>query len=71
MKKIPSALFVIDVGYENIAITGAKKLGIPVIAVVDTNNSFEEIDYFSLATMIQYVLLIYIVLIFHKLYQKG
>ena len=46
MKKIPSALFVIDVGYENIAITEAKKLGIPVIAVVDTNNSFEEIDYF-------------------------
>ena len=46
MKKIPSALFVIDVGYENIAITEAKKLGIPVVAVVDTNNSFEEIDYF-------------------------
>ena len=44
MKKIPSALFVIDVGYENIAITEAKKLGIPVIAVVGTNNSFAEIE---------------------------
>ena len=43
MKKIPSALFVIDVGYENIAITEAKKLGIPVVAVVDTNNSFAKL----------------------------
>jgi small subunit ribosomal protein S2 len=38
-------MFVIDVGYHKIAVTEAKKLGIPVIAVVDTNHSPEGIDY--------------------------
>ena len=42
---LPDALFVIDVGYHKIAITEANKLGIPVIAVVDTNHSPEGIDY--------------------------
>ncbi|MGE0311601.1 MAG: 30S ribosomal protein S2 [Lautropia sp.] len=42
---LPDALFVIDVGYHRIAITEAKKLGIPIIAVVDTNHSPEGIDY--------------------------
>ena len=45
MTGIPEAIFVVDVGYHKIAITEAKKLGIPVIAVVDTNHSPEGIDY--------------------------
>jgi len=45
MKSMPSALFVIDVGYENIAVKEANKLGIPVIGIVDTNNSPKNIDY--------------------------
>ena len=42
---IPDALFVIDTGHEKIAVNEARKLGIPVIAVVDTNNDPENIDY--------------------------
>ena len=42
---LPDALFVIDVGYHKGAITEANKLGIPVVAVVDTNHSPEGIDY--------------------------
>ena len=45
MNSLPDALFVIDVGYHKIAITEANKLGIPVIAVVDTNHSPEGVDY--------------------------
>ncbi len=45
MGGLPDALFVIDVGYHKIAVTEAKKLGIPVVAVVDTNHSPEGIDY--------------------------
>ncbi|WP_440995613.1 30S ribosomal protein S2 [Arhodomonas sp. SL1] len=45
MDALPDALFVIDVGYENIAIKEAKKLDIPVVGVVDTNNSPREVDY--------------------------
>ena len=45
MAALPDALFVIDVGYHKIAVAEAKKLGIPVIAVVDTNHSPEGIDY--------------------------
>ena len=45
MGGIPDAMFVIDVGHENIAINEAKSLGIPVIAVVDTNNKPDGIDY--------------------------
>jgi len=44
MQSLPDCLFVIDVGYEKIAVSEAKKLGIPVIAVVDTNNSPDGID---------------------------
>ncbi len=45
MNGLPSALFVIDVGYQKGAIVEARKLGIPVIGVVDTNNSPLGIDY--------------------------
>lgn len=45
MNGLPDALFVVDVGYENIAISEAKKLGIPVVGVVDSNNSPDNIDY--------------------------
>ncbi len=45
MNNLPDALFVIDVGYHKIAISEANKLGIPVIAIVDTNHSPEGIDY--------------------------
>ena len=45
MRGIPEALFVVDVGHEDIAISEARKLGISVIGVVDTNNSVEGVDY--------------------------
>ncbi len=45
MKGLPDALFVVDVSHEDIAVKEARKLGIPVIAVVDTNCSPENIDY--------------------------
>lgn len=45
MGGVPDALFVIDVGYESIAVSEAKKLGIPVIGVVDSNNNPSDIDY--------------------------
>jgi small subunit ribosomal protein S2 len=45
MNALPDAIFVIDVGYHKIAIAEAKKLGIPVIGVVDTNHSPDGIDY--------------------------
>lgn len=45
MKGIPDAMFVIDVGYQKGAITEAKKLGIPMVGVVDTNHSPEGLDY--------------------------
>jgi len=45
LEKIPDALFVIDTRYEKIAIQEANKLNIPVIAIVDSNNSFEGVDY--------------------------
>jgi small subunit ribosomal protein S2 len=45
MNNLPSALFVVDVGYEKIAVLEAAKIGIPVIGVVDTNNSVKNIDY--------------------------
>ena len=45
MKGIPDALFIIDVGYENIAVTEARKLAIPVIGVVDSNHSPKGVDY--------------------------
>ena len=45
MGGIPKAIFVIDVGYENIAIKEANRLKIPVIGVVDTNNIPDGVDY--------------------------
>ena len=45
MNRLPDALFVIDIGHEDIAVQEAKKLGIPVIAVVDTNYNPELVDY--------------------------
>ena len=45
MGALPDAIFVIDVGYHKIAIAEAKKLGIPLIGVVDSNHSPEGIDY--------------------------
>lgn len=45
MSALPDAIFVIDVGYHKIAVAEAKKLGIPVIGIVDTNHSPIGIDY--------------------------
>lgn len=45
MGGVPDALFVVDTGHEDIAILEAKKLGIPVIGVLDTNNDPDNIDY--------------------------
>ncbi|MFN4262172.1 MAG: 30S ribosomal protein S2 [Thioalkalivibrionaceae bacterium] len=45
MGGMPDAMFVIDVGYERIAIAEAKKRGIPVIGVVDSNNDPRDVDY--------------------------
>ncbi len=45
MKKLPGALFVVDPKKEKIAILEAKKLGIPIVAIVDTNCDPEEVDY--------------------------
>ena len=45
LEKTPDALFVIDTRYEKIAIQEANKLNIPVIAIVDSNNSFDGVDY--------------------------
>jgi len=45
MAALPDALFVIDIGHEDIAVKEAKKLGIPVIAVVDTNYDPSLVDY--------------------------
>ena len=45
MEALPDVLFVIDVGHERIAIHEAKKLGIPVVAIVDTNCAPDDVDY--------------------------
>lgn len=45
MKQLPRALFIVDPRKEKIAIAEAKKLGIPVVAIVDTNCDPEEVDY--------------------------
>ncbi len=45
MKKLPTAVFVVDPKKENIAVKEAKKLGIPIVAIVDTNCDPDEIDY--------------------------
>ncbi len=45
MNRLPDALFIVDVGYEKIAINEAVKLNIPVVGVVDSNNSPDHVDY--------------------------
>jgi small subunit ribosomal protein S2 len=45
MNRLPDALFVVDIGHESIAVQEAKKLGIPVVAVVDTNYDPNLVDY--------------------------
>ena len=45
MNTLPDAIFVIDVGFHKIAVSEAKKLGIPLVGVVDSNHSPEGIDY--------------------------
>ena len=45
MKKIPSALFIVDPRKEHIAVAEARKLGIPIVAIVDTNCDPDEVDY--------------------------
>ena len=45
MGGLPDVLFVIDVGYEKIAVQEASKLGIPVVGIVDTNNSPDNVEY--------------------------
>jgi small subunit ribosomal protein S2 len=45
IKGLPQALFVIDVGYEHIAVGEARKLGVPVVGIVDTNNTPDPVDY--------------------------
>ncbi len=45
MESLPDAIFVVDVGHENIAIHEANKLGIPVVAIVDTNCAPDGVDY--------------------------
>ena len=45
MKKLPGALFVVDPRKEKIAVAEAKKLGIPVVAIVDTNCDPDDVDY--------------------------
>jgi small subunit ribosomal protein S2 len=45
MERLPDALFVVDTGYQKIAITEAKKLGVPIIGIVDSNNTPEGVDY--------------------------
>jgi small subunit ribosomal protein S2 len=45
MNRLPDALFVIDIGHEDIAVQEARKLGIPVVAVVDTNYDPALVDY--------------------------
>ena len=45
MKKLPGALFIVDPRKERIAVAEAQKLGIPIVAIVDTNCDPDEIDY--------------------------
>jgi small subunit ribosomal protein S2 len=45
MGGLPDALFIIDVGHEKIAVSEARKLNIPIVGIVDTNNSPDDVDY--------------------------
>ena len=45
MKKVPDLVFVIDTNYESLAIAESAKLGIPIIAILDSNSNPDNIDY--------------------------
>ena len=45
MDSLPDAIFIVDVGHERIAVAEANKLGIPIVGIVDTNNSPDGVDY--------------------------
>ena len=45
MEKLPDVLFIVDVGYEKIAVKEARHLGIPIIGIVDTNSDPSDIDF--------------------------
>ncbi len=45
MKKVPDAMFIVDPRKERIAVSEAIKLGLPIVAIVDTNRDPDEIDY--------------------------
>tara|TARA_B100000123_G_C25365354_1_gene268935 strand:- start:201 stop:515 length:315 start_codon:yes stop_codon:yes gene_type:complete len=45
MKKIPDLVFIIDTNYESLAIKESIKLGIPIVAILDTNSNPDGIDY--------------------------
>lgn len=45
MAKVPSAIWIVDTKKEHIAVNEAKKLGIPVVAILDTNCDPDEVDY--------------------------
>jgi len=45
MNRLPDAMFIVDVGHEKIAVAEARKLGVPVVGIVDSNNSPDDIDY--------------------------
>lgn len=45
MKKVPDAMFIVDPRKERIAVSEAMKLGLPIVAIVDTNCDPDEIDY--------------------------
>ena len=45
MKKVPNLIFIIDTNIESLAVNEAKKLSIPIIAVLDTNSDPTDIDY--------------------------
>ena len=45
MKKIPDLVFVIDTNYESLAIAESSKLGIPIVAILDSNSNPDNIDY--------------------------
>ena len=51
MGGLPDAIFVIDADHEHIAIREANNLGIPVVAIVDTNSNPDGVDYIVLVTM--------------------
>merc|ERR1711981_978524 len=45
MERLPDVLFIVDVGYEKIAVKEARHLGIPIIGIVDTNSDPSDIDF--------------------------